>query len=165
MCHLRPGLAGSAVRVPAWGRAAPHPSVPAPARISTNPDVSTRQAAGSRRPSAALAAADRLPAQTRPATRPDLGFAVLLPAARAVRDELVRDGQALTRDTLAVRLRQQGYQVRNSRLTLVLRALRDDPASHPAPAPGSQRPRETNSAARGHSLIGVTLPGKERHAR
>lgn len=65
---------------------------------------------------------------------PDLDFAVLLPAARAVRDELVKDGQALTRDTLASRLRQQGYQIRNSRLTLLLRALRDDPASQPAPS-------------------------------
>lgn len=110
-----------------------HPALPAPALISTDPDAAIRQTAGSRRPSTAPAAAGQVPAQTRPGTVPDLDFAVLLPAARAVRDELVRDGQALTRDTLAIRLREQGHQIRNSRLTLVLRALRDDPASQPAP--------------------------------
>ncbi len=110
-----------------------HPAVPAPTLISTNPDVTTHQAAGSRRPSTAPAAAGQMPAQTRPRTMPDFDLAVLLPAARAVRDELARDGQALTRDTLASRLRQQGYQIGNSRLTLLLRALRDDPASQPEP--------------------------------
>ena len=45
-------------------------------------------------------------------------------AARAVRDELDRDGRPLTRDALAARLRAAGYQVRNSRLTPLLAALR-----------------------------------------
>ena len=49
-------------------------------------------------------------------------------AARAVRDELDRDGRALTRDALAVGLRAVGYPVRNSRLTPLLAALRTDSA-------------------------------------
>jgi hypothetical protein len=49
------------------------------------------------------------PLSARPPTMPDLvpGIAVLLPAARAIREELDRDGRALTRDALAVRLRRR----------------------------------------------------------
>jgi hypothetical protein len=56
----------------------------------------------------------------------------LLTAARAARDGLVRDGRPVTRDALAARLRQNGYTVRNSRLTPLLRALRSEA---PVPAP------------------------------
>ena len=52
----------------------------------------------------------------------------LLPAARAARDELERDGYPLTRDALAAHLRQAGHPVRSSRLTLLLHALRAEPA-------------------------------------
>ena len=49
-------------------------------------------------------------------------------AARAVRDELHRDGHSLTRDALAARLRADGYPVRNARLTPLLADLRTEPA-------------------------------------
>jgi len=59
----------------------------------------------------------------------------LLPAARAVRDGLQRDGLRLTRDALAARLRENGYPVRNSRLTSLLRTLRSDTTSLPPARP------------------------------
>jgi len=49
-------------------------------------------------------------------------------AAKAVRDELRRDGRPPTRDALAGGLRAAGYPVRNSRLTPLLAALRAEPA-------------------------------------
>ncbi len=49
-------------------------------------------------------------------------------AARAVRDELDRDGRPLTRDALAAALRAAGYPVRNARLTPLLATLRTEPA-------------------------------------
>jgi hypothetical protein len=54
--------------------------------------------------------------------------AALERAARTARDELRRDGQLLTRDALASRLRAAGYRVRNARLTPLLAALRAEPA-------------------------------------
>jgi hypothetical protein len=62
-------------------------------------------------------------------TVPDV--ADLLPAARAARDGLLRDGRPVTRDALAARLRANGQPVRNARLTALLRALRTET---PAPA-------------------------------
>jgi hypothetical protein len=56
------------------------------------------------------------------------GMAALEQAARTVRDELRRDGQPLTRDALASRLRAADYPVRNARLTPLLAALRAGPA-------------------------------------
>lgn len=53
---------------------------------------------------------------------------VLEQAARAVRDELHRDGRPLTRDVLAARLRAAGYPVRNATLTPLLATLRAEPA-------------------------------------
>ncbi len=50
--------------------------------------------------------------------------AVLLPAARTARQTLRRDGQALTRDALAARLRRDGYPIRNATLTPLLSQLR-----------------------------------------
>ncbi len=64
---------------------------------------------------------------------PDKHTAALLPAARAVRDELGRDGLPLTRAALAVRLRQRGHPIRNASLTLVLHQLRHErPTDHVA---------------------------------
>jgi hypothetical protein len=57
-------------------------------------------------------------------TVPDIG--ALLPVARMARDRLESDGRALTRDTPAAWLREHGHPVSNSRLTPLLRALRDD---------------------------------------
>jgi hypothetical protein len=50
----------------------------------------------------------------------------LLPAARAARAELTRDGAALTRDALARRLRRNGVSIRNDRVSELLSALRTD---------------------------------------
>lgn len=62
----------------------------------------------------------------------------LLPAARATRDELYRDGRPLTRDALAVHLRQCGHPVGNARLTQLLQTLRSEPANPSAPRPMDQ---------------------------
>lgn len=53
----------------------------------------------------------------------------LLPAARAARDGLYRDGRRLTRDALGARLRDSGCPVGNARLTLLLNALRSESAT------------------------------------
>jgi hypothetical protein len=76
-----------------------------------------------------------------PAPGVDPRVRALLPAARTVREELERDGRALTRDVLAACLRQQGCQIRNSRVTLLLRALRDDAGGLSVPARSNHRPR------------------------
>jgi len=64
------------------------------------------------------------PRRARPAAVPD----DLLPAARAARDGLRRDGRPLTRDALAARLRAAGHPVGNDRPTPLLAQLRDNPA-------------------------------------
>ncbi len=67
--------------------------------------------------------------------------AALLPAARLARDELHRDGLALTRDALAARLRRHGHPVRNASLTSLLRDLRREPEpAHPTRSPPADRP-------------------------
>ncbi|MDG4764479.1 DUF2637 domain-containing protein [Solwaraspora sp. WMMD406] len=48
----------------------------------------------------------------------------LLPAARAARDELTREGQTVSRDALARRLRRNGHSIRNSGVSQMLAALR-----------------------------------------
>lgn len=63
----------------------------------------------------------------------------LLPAARAARDSLHREGHRLTRDGLVARLRDNGHPVRNSRLTPLLQALRSESTTPP--------PTRTNAAA------------------
>lgn len=54
--------------------------------------------------------------------------AALIPAARLARDELHRDGHALTRDALAARLRRHGHPIRNASLTALLHNLRQERA-------------------------------------
>lgn len=49
-------------------------------------------------------------------------IAALLPAARRARNALIQEGRSVTRDALAQRLRADGHQVRNARVSL-LRAL------------------------------------------
>ena len=53
----------------------------------------------------------------------------LLPAARAAHAALTASGQALSRDALAGRLRQDGHTVSNARLSLLLKALRTQPGT------------------------------------
>ncbi|RQW98747.1 hypothetical protein [Micromonospora inaquosa] len=50
----------------------------------------------------------------------------LLPAARAARTELTREGHAVSRDALARRLRRNGYSIRNSGVSELLTVLRRD---------------------------------------
>ena len=53
----------------------------------------------------------------------------LLPAARAARDELIRDGRTVSRDALAHRLRRNGHAIRNNRVSELLNALRREEAT------------------------------------
>jgi hypothetical protein len=57
------------------------------------------------------------------------GTADLITAARDARDALHQDGQPLTRNALAARLRAACHPVRYSRLTPLLQTLRTDPAT------------------------------------
>jgi Protein of unknown function (DUF2637) len=74
--------------------------------------------------------------EPRRAAGPEPGIVGLLAAARAVRDDLQRAGQPLTRDSLAARLREGGHPIRNSRLTPVLQTLHSESA---IPAPQARR--------------------------
>jgi hypothetical protein len=74
--------------------------------------------------------AGRIPeAEPPPVTVLAPSIAHLLPAARAAREELHREGHRLTRDALAVRLRDSGHPIRNSRITPLLQALRSETAT------------------------------------
>ncbi|WP_344133044.1 DUF2637 domain-containing protein [Luedemannella flava] len=77
---------------------------------------------------------------------PDRGvdpeIAALLPAARAARAALQREGRSLTRDSLAAQLRQNGHTIRTSRVSAVLNHLRNDEAAANAgrvPSPSGPR--------------------------
>ncbi len=77
------------------------------------------------------------------------GAAVLLPAARAARDELHQAGDPLTRDALATHLRQQGYQIRNDRITSLLSHLRHEqpqPLAPAGPQSAASRLQDKNAA-------------------
>lgn len=63
---------------------------------------------------------------------PDSRTAALLSAARAARDAICQDGQTLTRETLAARLREHGHPVRNASVTPLLRQLRGEQPTHVA---------------------------------
>ncbi|MGC9667437.1 DUF2637 domain-containing protein [Planosporangium sp. 12N6] len=59
----------------------------------------------------------------------------LLPAARAARDELAREGRAVSRDALARRLRRNGTAIRNDRVSELLKVLRrEEEAVNGSPA-------------------------------
>ena len=97
---------------------------PGPGTLPSRPGGTAGMAGG--RPSRAGSAAGRPISAASPApggTTPG-GMAALEQAARAVRDELRRDGRPLTRDALATRLRAADHPVRNARLTTLLAALR-----------------------------------------
>jgi len=49
-----------------------------------------------------------------------------LPAARAAREVLRRNGRGLTRDSLAAQLRRDGHTIRTSRVSALLNLLRND---------------------------------------
>jgi hypothetical protein len=104
----------------AFGQAVPART--RPARASGQP-VPRRVPSGDR---SAVAPGRAGTAASQRATDQGTGIAALLPAARAARDGLQRDGRPLTRDALAAWLRQNGHPVRNSRLTPLLHALRNE---------------------------------------
>lgn len=83
--------------------------------------------AGSTTPPSRSRPASQFGAASVAAARCDL--AALDDAARAIRDELRRDGHPLTRDTLATRLRAAGFPVRNATLSPLLATLRAEPAT------------------------------------
>ncbi|RZU48788.1 uncharacterized protein DUF2637 [Krasilnikovia cinnamomea] len=58
-----------------------------------------------------------------------LDLVPLLPAARAARDELVREGRTVSRDALAARLRRNGNAIRNNRVSELVNALRREQAA------------------------------------
>ncbi|MEU7753653.1 DUF2637 domain-containing protein [Micromonospora sp. NPDC049171] len=53
----------------------------------------------------------------------------LLPAARDARDALIREGQTVSRDALARRIRQNGHSIRNSAVSELLATLRQEARS------------------------------------
>ena len=53
----------------------------------------------------------------------------LLPAARAARDDLLREGRAVGRDALAARLRREGHSIRNTRVSELIAILKAEPSS------------------------------------
>jgi hypothetical protein len=66
----------------------------------------------------------------RPApTSTALDVAPLMPAARAARAILARNGQTLTREALARQLRADGHAASNARVSALLKALAADPPS------------------------------------
>lgn len=105
-------------------------SVPVSASGPGDPDLSgateATTHAGRPRPAPTVTG----PASAAPASMPP-DITELLPAARAAWNDLHRHGHRLTRDTLAAQLPQNGYPVGNSRLTLILQALRTETAIPP----------------------------------
>lgn len=62
----------------------------------------------------------------------------LLPAARVARDELIREGLTVSRDALARRLRSNGHSIRNSAVSELLAALRQETRSVNGSRPTAQ---------------------------
>jgi hypothetical protein len=56
----------------------------------------------------------------------DPELAVLLPAARAARGALRRNGRGLTRDSLAAQLRRDGHTIRTGPVSALVNLLRND---------------------------------------
>jgi hypothetical protein len=56
-------------------------------------------------------------------------LAEILPAARAARDDLVREGRGVSRDALAARLRQNGHAIRNTRVSELIALLKAESTS------------------------------------
>jgi hypothetical protein len=61
----------------------------------------------------------------------------LLPAARAARDDLQRQGRALTRDAFAAQLRRNGHSIRTSRASALLGLIRADTPAETGPRVGT----------------------------
>jgi hypothetical protein len=70
----------------------------------------------------------------------------LLPAARLVRDQLAAEGRALTRGALAEALRAAGHTVSNTRASQLLKTLKAESPSAPAPHHDDQIPAVASPA-------------------
>jgi len=114
-------------------------------------------AGGQRVDSEAAETSDTEPDQGRPnKQKPCSGVRVepatelvpLMPAARAARDELTREGRTVNRDALARQLRRNGHSIRNSGVSELLALLRQeassDNGSHPIAS--VQRARSTRTS-------------------
>ncbi len=124
--RVRAALDGRAEARPITGAAEAAESAPEkpPAEQPDNPNHN-----GHRQPSAPLTplpAPHLEPASIVSAVDADSDLVTLLPAARAARDELHRQGRSLTRDSLASRLRRDGHTIRTSRVSELLTLLKND---------------------------------------
>jgi hypothetical protein len=77
------------------------------------------------------------PGDAAPGLDADPDLVALLPAAHAARDELLRQGRRLSRDSLARQLRRSGHTIRTARVSRLLTLLRNDPTE---PVNGRQPP-------------------------
>jgi hypothetical protein len=62
-----------------------------------------------------------------PGANADPDLVALLPAARTARDELLRQGRSLSRDSLARQLRRGGHTIRTARVSELLTLLKNEP--------------------------------------
>jgi hypothetical protein len=125
-----------------------------PATVPATPDGGSRSGhdTNGKRPSipltplppAAEATDLGTPADALAGADPDL--VALLPAARSVRDELLREGRSLSRDSLARQLRRQGHTIRTSRVSELLTLLKND-ATRLAHGHRPHRPDDRNDPA------------------
>ena len=75
----------------------------------------------------------------------------MLPAARAVRDQLAVAGEPLTRGALARHLRTGGNSVSNSKASALLKTLRSErepPPTRQRPGPAAPKPTSAPSSRR-----------------
>src|SRR6266511_569946 len=124
--RVRAALDGRAEARPITGAAEAAESAPEKPPVD-RPDNPNHN--GHRQPSAPLTplpAPHLEPASIVSAVDADSDLVTLLPAARAARDELHRQGRSLTRDSLASRLRRDGHTIRTSRVSELLTLLKND---------------------------------------
>lgn len=124
------GALSSAAGHPAQAASPAAPAAPASAAMPDSPDRQQGDARPGKTASGRLEFPGRRPSPSPAADVPsDSRTTALLPAARAARDALHREGQALTRDSLAACLRQRGHPIRNASVTSLLRQLRNERAT------------------------------------
>ena len=119
------------------GRDDPTPSGTVPATRTNTPTLSVTDSAhlsGDPTPGQADTPADG-------AAPPDIRtVAHLIPAARAVRATLAREGRSLSRDNLAETMRDDGHGVSNERASLLLTILKAEQDTPAIDGPASARP-------------------------
>ncbi len=138
--------------------------VPAPVRHPARPAVRARQ-----RVTATSRSATSARTGPRPAPRAGTGTGIvplagtditaLLPAARAARDDLTRDGNPVTRDAIATRLRQAGIpSATPASRPSCMDSGTTPPSDHPAATrgPSTSGSAVTSAATSQHSSTGTT---------